>query len=270
MFSQRVLLRGGVCCAIITVCACDFLDSPSGPEAVDLSQAALFDQGPFYYFRPSANANDARIMLDLDPTEIIVASRSRDDAIAAFVDAGVTVASTENISYAAADHRRVRLPTGTSTATVEAAVTTLREDSRISFAAHAYRAANGAKVALVNRLVVRFRDNIERAQIDAFIDSLGARVLRAAEPDSGRATWWLAYPAERDPLEVAAQVHNHPLVRWADPDRLVDRRMSSHIPSDSFYVNQYYLKNALTLNNVPVDVKSYCQKLWIEDMRRAA
>ncbi len=83
---------------------------------------------------------------------------------------------------------------------------------------------------------------------------LGMRMLRAAAPDSAKRSYWLAYPAGSDPLTVAAELHHHPLVRWADPDRLTERRWSDHVPSDYQYGNQYYLNNTVTSNGIPVDI----------------
>lgn len=66
--------------------------------------------------------------------------------------------------------------------------------------------------------------------------------------------------ADRDPLVVAAAVHEHPMVLWAEPDKLSGIRPAGVIPSDQYYSKQYYLKNDTTLNGIPVDVN--VENVW--------
>lgn len=219
-------------CGVAALVACQpTRDEPSAPQAAALSQP---EAQPFYYFRPSRNAPDIRIPLELDPTELVVATESAGDAVAAVSARRLTVVSTTDIPYAGRGHRRIRLAAGTSRDAVLAAAVSLRDDPRVSFVGPAYTTATGAKMALINRLVVRFRDGVGQPEIDRLVDSLGARVLRAALPDSAKPTWWLAYPQGRDPLTVAAELQGHPLVQWAEPDRLTDLQPASHLPSDPF------------------------------------
>lgn len=249
-------------CGVAALVACEpTRDEPSAPQAAALSQATQAEPQPFYYFRPSRNAPDIRIPLELDPTELVVAAVSQGDAEAAVSARGLTVVSTTVIPYAGRDHRRVHLAAGTSRDAVFAAAIGLRADPRVSFVGPAYTTATGAKMVLINRLVVRFKEGVAQPEINRLIDSLGARVLRAAAPDSAKPTWWLAYPKGRDPLTVAAELQGHPLVQWAEPDRLTELRPASHVPSDPFYANQYYLKNSIKLNGIPVD--DNVQDAWL-------
>ena len=120
-------------CALGAVCACESLDEPSSPSSAVLSESGQLGGQAFYYFRPSRNAQDVRIALEIDPSEIVVASASRDDALAAFAAQGLNVDSAQDISHAGRDHRRIRLAPGTSRDTVVAAGLALRDDPRISF-----------------------------------------------------------------------------------------------------------------------------------------
>jgi subtilisin family serine protease len=64
--------------------------------------------------------------------------------------------------------------------------------------------------------------------------------------------YWLRYPRGADPLAVAAALDQHPLVQWADPDKVADRRLM-YVPTDPFYSQQYYLKNTVVYNGYRVD-----------------
>lgn len=60
---------------------------------------------------------------------------------------------------------------------------------------------------------------------------------------------------------MAAELERHPLVEWAEPDRLTDLRLASHVPTDPLYASQYYLKNSFTLNGTQVD--DNVEKAWL-------
>ena len=137
---------------------------------------------------------------------------------------GLSIQSTTEIPYAGKDHRRIRFAPGTAVAAVTGAARALQADPRVSFVGHAYTLAHGKRILLINRLVVRFKQGVSPGQINRFIDSLGVQVLRAAAPDSAKPTYWVTYPRGQDPLAVAAAVHRHPLVQWAEPDRIGDVR----------------------------------------------
>lgn len=169
-------------CGVAALVACEpTRDELSAPHAAR-SPAQLSEAQPSYYFRPSRNAPDIRIALELDPRELVVSTASAGDAVAALTDRGLQVVSTTNIPYAGKGHRRIRLAAGTSRDAVLAAALGLRADPRVSFVGHAYTTATGAKLVLINRLVVRFKDGVAPAEVERLVDSLGAQVLRAAAP----------------------------------------------------------------------------------------
>lgn len=182
-----------------------------------------------------------------------MSAASRGDAIEALEDGGLSVGSISGMPHARLDHFKVTLA-GATEQEVMAAGAALRADPRIGFVGHAYTSATGGHMILVDRLVVRFQSQASAADMEAFADSLGLRLLREADPLRGRPNHWFAYPRGSDPLLLAAEIHTHPLVEWANADKILDLRPTGHVPSDTFYAEQYYLKNSISQGGVPVDI----------------
>lgn len=240
--------------AILAALGCEREELPSGPEAETAADLAdVFEEGSFYYFRAGPGEPDIRVPVQIDPAELMVSAASRVDAIGALEDRGLSVGSISRIPHAGLDHFKVTLP-GATEQEVEAAGAALRADPEIDFVGHAYTTSGGGRMVLVDRLVVRFQSRASVAEIDAFVDSLGLRVLREADPLLGRPNYWFAYPRGSDPLLLAAEIHTHPLVEWANADKILDLRPTGHVPSDTFYAEQYYLKNSISQGGVPVDI----------------
>ncbi len=105
-------------------------------------------------------------------------------------------------------------------------------------------------MTFLGTLAVRFRNGTSRASIDSLVSSLGLRIVRQPVPDSGYFWYVLSYPRAREPLEVAAIVDRHPLVEWADPNKIAERRQHT---TDPYFGFQYYLRNNNFLNGVRVD-----------------
>jgi subtilisin family serine protease len=242
-------LVGGI---LATLSGCD---RPADPLAPPGSRAARAGAGasphPFYYYQGEP------VYLDADPTRIVVATHGAPADAARQVLATLGITATPSPLPQAADHWLLTLPGGTDRAVAEQARARLRSDGRFAFVSEAFKAPawNDADVILVDRLVVRFKDGVSPAQVDSINAALGTRVIRPPRPDSGYKDYLLAYPerADADPLEVAAILDRHPLVAWADPDKVSDRRRAG-APSDPFYSSQYYLQSGIFANNVPVDI----------------
>jgi len=133
-------------------------------------------------------------------------------------------------------------------------VARLRRDSRFRFASTAFRGRDlSGDAVLVNRVVVQFKDGVTQSQIDSLNAALGTRIVRSPAPDSGFTAHWLRYPAESEPLKIAAQLDRHPLVAWASPDMISDQRPLS-VPFDPFYSYQFWLRNTSTRNGVPINI----------------
>jgi subtilisin family serine protease len=233
---------------------CRDLDAPLEPGASDLalSSAAPSDDQPFYYHQGE------RVMLDVETTELVVASRLPGAAaVAREVLAGMGITPTGDAELPqAAGHRLITLPASTPRTSAVAARERLRQDTRFQFAVLGYRTrAEGARVLLLNRVAVRFRDGTSRGEIESIATRLGTRVVREPNPARGALDYWLEYGPRTDPLAVAAALDRHPRVAWADPDKVSDRRQQ-YIPSDPFFAQQYYLRNDTWLNGVRVDINA--------------
>ncbi|MGH9890838.1 MAG: S8 family serine peptidase [bacterium] len=209
------------------------------------SQEAQEDR-PFYYYQQD------RVYLDVDTTSFIVKTDLVAPAAALRdVLSGLPEAATTSVMQAA-QHYMVRLPVGITRDGHRAALARLRADNRFQFAAPALRSAEyNSSVTLVNRLAVQFKGSVGRGAVDSLLQRLNLTVLREPAPDSGFFSYVLRYPHGADPLAIAAEMHTHPLVEWADPDKISDRRQSA--PSDPYYPLQYYLRNTVFLNGVRVD-----------------
>ena len=138
----------------------------------------------------------------------------------------------------------------------------VRGDVRLPFVAPIYvNSVDGGDVIVLNRLAVRFRGGTTAAQIDSIERATGMRLLRAPNPARGWFDHDYAYPAaaSRDPLAFAEQLDKHPLIAFADPDKISGVTPHS-VPADPFYALQWHLKNSIPFNGVPVDVA--VERVW--------
>jgi hypothetical protein len=244
--------------AAMAAAACTDAQQPVQSTGPGREPAAARGEAFYYY-------GDERILLEADPSEITVESpvEPRDLAGAALSRLGMRVESAARMPQAPG-HWVLRV-TGADRSRVTDAAARLRETQGIGFAASVYRVVGtGERVALMNRVGVRMRDGWTQADLARLTAETGTRVVRgpvAAEPD----VVWLAYRPGTDPLEEAARIHEHPLVAWADPDKVQDRRLHA-VPTDPFYANQYYARNAAWLNGVRVDVNAE----WAWDLTMGA
>jgi subtilisin family serine protease len=169
-------------------------------------------------------------------------------------EGGVTVTSAEPLEEG---HWLLRLGAGLTTARLRSARAQLVRSERARFVSHVYRTLEGNDLILLDRVVVQFKRDVSDARILALVDSMGLGVLRRPIPQNGFTYWWLGYPdrPDADPLAIAAALAEHPLVAWADPDALSNRR-PAYVPPDPLYgYYQWNLKNtSTTYNGVPVDI----------------
>jgi subtilisin family serine protease len=228
------------------------LDGDAVARVAELPDAAR----PFYYHEGMP------VELELDPTRLVV-EVSHQATVAQLADraraAALQMRSARPLSQAAG-HWLLQLSEGTPREAVLRATDNLRTSAGARFVGNAYRARSAPLMAyedegivLINRLVVRFKDGTSRSEIERLNGTLGTRILREPQPDSGRFVFWLSYPPAGDPLRVAATYDRHPLVEYADPDKVGDWRLTGPA-SDPLYGSQYYLKNPVMLNGVRVDI----------------
>src|SRR4051812_8251621 len=231
--------------------ACTDSNPPLEPEEPTraVMSSGPTDEEPFYYYEGS------RVMLDVVPSELVVASRLPDAAAAArevLAGLGITPAAEVKLPQAG-DHFLIILPPSTSRTRALEARERLRHDARFQFASVGYRTrGESAQVLLLNRVAVSFREGTSRGEIDAIAAQFGARVIREKDPARGSFHYWLEYGPRTDPLTVAAALYRHREVEWADPDKVSDRRQQ-YIPSDPFFAQQYYLRSDTRLNGIRVD-----------------
>lgn len=212
---------------------------------------------------------EGRIELTIDPTRIVVES-SADDfeqfVAARSTDLGMQLLRVDE-KQRRGNWRILEIGAGRGQDGVRRAsdlVDELRRDDRFDFVSQVYhRRDSGAPVLLVNRLVIRFHDHVAPGQIDSLLAAHGMIVERAPTSDSYYSTYWVRYPQGVDPLEFAVSIHRHPLVRWADPDRVGEgRRASLQTPSVYFDSLQWYLKNTVdNYHGIPVDID--VDSVWI-------
>ncbi|MFL5385193.1 MAG: S8 family serine peptidase [Longimicrobiaceae bacterium] len=245
--AQRAVLAA---LAVLAGCSDRQPTGPAAPAPPVASRAAgaQSDDAPFYYYQTE------KVMLEVDPTTMVVASDLPDAASAAVqavAAAGIHGARAERMSYG---HNLLllRLPMTTERAAALAARARLRSDPRFTFATTGYVAARERTSVLpLDRVAVKFRSGTTPEQIAALSMQLGTRTLRTPNRNQN-GVYLLGYPRGADPLAVAAVLDENPLVEWADPDKAQERHRM-YVPTDPFYSQQFYLKNTITLNGYRVD-----------------
>ncbi|WP_420129491.1 S8 family serine peptidase [Longimicrobium sp.] len=250
--TNRLLALAGALALGTSACA----DRGAPLEPAEAGAAALnaapSDTEPFYYYQGE------RVLLDAEPSELVVVSRQPDGAAAVrqvLAELGITPGGDRELPQAAG-HRVITLPASTTRARALEARERLRKDPRFEFASVGYRTrAGGGKVLLLNRVAVRFREGTSRGEIASIAARVGARVAREPNPSRGALSHWLEYGPGTDPLRVAAALDRHPQVEWADPDKVSDLERH-YIPTDPFFAQQYYLRNNTRLNGVRVDINA--------------
>lgn len=210
------------------------------------------DDTPFYYYQGE------RVLLDVEPSELVVASQAADAGAAAReVLAGLGITPVAEVQLPqAAGHRLITLPASTPRERALEARNRLRQDARFKFASVGYRTRGArSQMLLLNRVGVSFREGVSRGEVHAIAAQLGTRVIREPDPSRGAFSYWLEYGPQSDPLAVAAALDRHPKVLWADPDNVSDRKQH-YLPSDPYFAQQYYLRNDTRLNNIRVDINA--------------
>lgn len=234
----------------VLVVACERSpDTPAGPSAM-LQAGEFREDAPFYYYhgRP--------IYLEVDP-QVVMISTTEPSPQLAIADAlrheGLAVSAVDKMRNRS-DHWTVRLPALDREA-AQALVARLRRSGRFAFVENAFRipGLDMPPARPVNRLSVRFKPGVSRAEADSLAQTFGLQLLRPANPDSAYYTYQFAYPRTEAPLRVAQRVYRHPLVEWAEPGLAgVVRREQAR--TDPYYAEQFHLRNTVTKYSVPVDI----------------
>lgn len=222
------------------------LTSPPGHTPVVASADAPETVGDDYYLYEGG-----RVYLDVDSTRLVIAAGpATSEAAVRGALAESSPASIERTPQLP-DHWTVRLGAGRSDAAAVAA--RLGADARFPFVSFAYRyRKDGSSVLLVNHVMVQFKPGVNQASIDSIVSSLGLSIVRRPAPRLGFLWYLLGYPPHAAPLPIVAALSRSPLIEFAEPDKIADRRVAE-TRSDPFYGLQYYLKNSTTFNGVAVD-----------------
>ena len=250
MFEVFQRVRSAQCVALLFLAAAlACTDSASNPlmPPTQMSSSVLADAaGDFYYYQGE------KLYLDVDPTRLVVVGSTTDRAAGALRSLGVTAERAERLP--ALDHWLLRLSPTTTVAQATVARATLKADRTNKFVSNVYRLRNTTdEVIPLNRVIVAFKPSVSAAQRDSLISALDMHVVRPPRPDSGFTYHVLEYPTDSvSTLRVAALLDRHPLVAWADPDKISNRH-SHAVPTDPYYPLQYFLKNTVVRNGVTVD-----------------
>ncbi|MGQ0765933.1 MAG: S8 family serine peptidase [Gemmatimonadota bacterium] len=223
---------------------------PSLGQAVssDLTPSA---QEPFYYYFKQ------KIPLAAEAGELVVQlprGSSTASVAGLAAQAGLTLRSATRLQQAA-DLWLVEVAPGLTSPDAESSATRLRSLPGVQFAEPSYRlVANGERIRLLNRLVVRFAEGVTPTQVDSFTKAFSLRLERPPRPDSAFYEYLFQFPAglEKGALQHATAAAESPLVAWADIDKLADARRT-YVPSDPFYSLQFHLRNTQYYNGVRVD-----------------
>ncbi len=247
------LVLTGIAVAIV---ACD-RELPLGPNVQVPSRQVVgptADQ-PFYFFQGQ------RVYLAIDPNHLLVTapttstnSMRESDVQQAVASIGLPVSAVRGLNQARG-HFLLDLPSGTTIGSVIAAYGRLKADPRFGFVSYAYQTLDQRATAiLLDHVVVEFKSGVSRVQIDSLARALGLQLLREPRADSSHFSYWFRYPAgpAADALKIAATLDRHPLVKYADPDKIGNARPMGSA-TDPYYAQQFHLKNSVVLNGVTVD-----------------
>jgi len=247
-------------CVVLAAAGCVDVD-PQSVASGDLSaDSPDLAEGAFYY------DGNQRILLEPDPTELTVASAESPRVLADGVlrRADLRIEQVRELPQAPG-HLLLRVSDDGVRGSVRGAVQRLRDEPAIEFAAPVYRVKDtGERIVLLNRVAVRMKDGWTPADLASLNAQFNTRVVRGpvpAEPD----VVWLAYRRGGDPLELAAGLHDHPLVEWADPDKVQEWHLAA-VPTDPFWADQYYARNNTFFNGVRVDINAQ----WAWDLTYGA
>lgn len=116
-----------------------------------------------------------------------------------------------------------------------------------------FRTPNNSVVLLTGDLVARFKPSVTRAQIDSFAAAAHLDIASFSDEPGYRRYIFRTSGLQHDPIAIANALYESGLVEYATPDFITDRRVHG-VPSDSFFADQFHLRNPVMVNGVPVDI----------------
>lgn len=108
---------------------------------------------------------------------------------------------------------------------------------------HAYRPRNASNTRyyLTDRLVVKFRDDIEAKAIESVLADVQARILREYPGSKNTYLLEVTNDAGMNPIKLANTLASRDDVVYAEPN-LINRYQTSYTPSDTHFKQQWHLK----------------------------
>jgi hypothetical protein len=154
--------------AIASGCHDSPTDSAQLPTRPSFSLAAD-SAGEYYYYQGD------KVFLDVDPTRIVVVTRTPTVAAAALRGIGIATDRQERLPQAS-DHWLFRLSATTIAQAIDARAS-LKANGRYRFVSNVYKTHNsGDDVIPLNRVTVSFKPGVSSSQADSLITSFGMAV----------------------------------------------------------------------------------------------
>lgn len=222
-------------------------DDPVRP-ALDVSPYT--PDRPFYYYQGDP------VYLVAQPSRLVVYSAEANAVPTARAILGALGVSVQSVTALPQAPGHFILQLGQEDpGAMAVAITGFRRNPAFGFVLPVYRGeVVPGEAVFLNRVNVKFRDGTARVQIDSVVRAIGGSIVREPQSDSGQPTYWISYPRDTtvEPLAIAALLDRHPLVEWADPDKVSDRQLWDP-PTDPYYSFQWHLNNTITRNGVYVN-----------------
>ena len=255
------LLRLGL--AVVLACSVGTCEKPENdpvapalmPTAENaLSEVHQVDQVNFYYYKGPDSEDRIPVTRDRSAITVTLEPGSDGQTLDTALDDLELSASTRELSVVRGRWRLTYPPAADSIADVR--LEAVRALPGVRFASYRLELPQGP-VELSGQLAVEFNRGIRRDRVIEIAELFDLELAR--EPIPGRWDHWRFWlPTDADPLTVAAAVHEHSDVDWADLDWAGASSLGS--PSDPLFQYQYYLENSDTMYGVNVDIN--VQPAW--------
>ena len=239
------------------IAACHDVSAPRPiPVARDLQTTT---ESPDYYVY-----RGEKIFLAEDPKSIIV--ESADDPAAIRTEVAQQLGSSVDSVVAMPSmrgHQRVYLSDAIA-GRVATRVEQLRTAvPRFKFISPIYKTLDGHLYVPLDRIIARFKAGVDETAVRSFADSLGLRIERPVQPDSGHVAYWLTSVTGRsvNVLAAAQSLAADARVVWAEPDNISDEHIDA-VPNDPYLTYQFYLKNSYVYPSTGVAVDINVEPAW--------
>lgn len=109
----------------------------------------------------------------------------------------------------------------------------------------------GPRLVLTDNFIVQFRSGVGQVQIDALTDTLGFSLLVRTPFETNHFLARLNQFGRTGTLGLLQELATRPIVDWAYPDFLGGYGPTEFVPNDTFFVDQWHLRNTGQTNGVP-------------------